>query len=282
MKSCLFMIVMYMRVTAEIKVPMVNGVPIFISLSDPFYRPSRYDPKVPKDSDEGCDLFYHEHFLSILTEYNWRKAARAGVWPIESARADVPLDNNKICSFRCRLTLKQRYRDGPSRYHPTPNPWNSFRILIEAKDGEEEMVSRAVKGHRCMGCRKDPRNTKKCFRSRVVSRKRMRISRGVPECLESDEAPVKVRRLEVLTETSRAGSFKFEHDANVPPDWLKMHYNSITTIEHNSFRPLAIPQQHGKSSQLEELDIDAGATVKVCASSLNAPSLTMELRLWTD
>ena len=125
----------------------------------------------------------------------------------------------------------------------------------------------------------------KCYRTRIVDRKRLLVSPGVPNCLESGELAVEVRRVEVRAiQDLRSGLLNHEYDeeGQIPPDWLKLTYSSMTIASYQSRWKVTVPQRPVASLEFEDLSIQAGSTVKVCASSDTAADMTMELTLWTD
>ena len=283
---CRIMLLSLQRTAYAERIPSIDGIPITISMPDEFYQPSEYDPMEPEDSDEAWDLFYHDYFLSIFIEYHWKIADKLGRWPVESAKAQVPRDSNRICLFRCRLTMQQRYRteSGTPAYHPTPNPWNKSWISMEAKNENERFVRRSVKAVRNIGGMKGNSNSKKCYRTERVSSQKTQVSRGTLVCLDSAVVSERARRVEVLArdDVDRHGSFIFAHDQDVPPDWLQLRLTSATITHERSRAQIVLPHQQVSPLQIENLDIAPGSTLQVCALSLRAPRLTMELNLWRD
>ena len=258
------------------EVPRIDGLPIYAILPGSEYRPSHYDPKEPIDSDEGCDLFFHEYFLQ-LDEFFWEKAFDLERWPIESAKADHPYDR-KTCWFFCRLTLPQKYRNyiGPARFYPPPDAWSPGKISIEARNEQERIVRRVVYGERALRRWR----TQKCFRAQIRQRRRAKVQRGIADCLEADTSSAGPSHLQVRADDSQGNAL--EEEEKVPKDWLKLWYTALVMITPDTVKYIQVGHDIAASLEAGDLAIPSNARIKVCASSLVAPRLTMVMTLWSN
>ena len=262
------------------RAPRVNGLPIYVRMPDATYQPSHYDPRRPEDSDEACELFFHDYFLT-LNEYFWLVSFDSQRWPVESARARKPL-RRKTCWFYCRLTLPQRYRDlsGPKRFLPVPDPWSQVQISMKARGRDEEIVLRSTFAYRNIGGNQLSRQSKKCYRARAVQRVQMTLEKGLSDCLESSPASTEVRRIEVHAQ--RSDDHTTSSTEALPLERSELRFDSLSIIRDDTqVQPVPIHQSVSRSLEVM-LQISAGERVMVCVSAVTEPRLIVIMTLWSQ